>query len=96
MARYRKKPIAIEAVQWTGQNLKEIMNFVGSSLECNINDAVWRKSAEKPHMPMSIMTLEGPVNVTVGDYIIKGFKGEFYPCKKDVFNATYEKEGVDD
>lgn len=73
---YRKKPVVIEAVQWTGCNLKELQNFVGS--------------ASTYDEQLTIHTLEGDHVANVGDYIIKGVQGEFYPCKPDIFAKTYE------
>lgn len=73
---YCKKPVVIEAIQWTGSNLEELQNFVGSALTCD----------EK----LIIHTLEGDHEARVGDYIIKGVQGEFYPCKPEIFAKTYE------
>lgn len=80
--KYRKKPVVIEAIQWDGANLEEIKEFVRESL---IYD-------EKgfPHVNMKIKTLEGDHECTKGDFIIKGVNGEFYPCKPDIFEKTYE------
>jgi len=74
---YRKKPVEIDAIQWTGDNRLEIFDFCNMSY---INDQELR-----------IQTLEGSMIASVGDYIIKGVKGEFYPCKPDIFEMTYEK-----
>lgn len=81
MAKYRKKPVVIEAIQYTGNNKVEIYNFVGmvSGAYPDETDSIF------------IQTLEGLMEGSVGDYIIKGVKGEFYPCKPDIFEATYEK-----
>lgn len=73
---YRKKPIVIETIQWTGDNLEELQNFVGSALAYDGK--------------LIIHTLEGDHVAKVGDYIIKGVHGEFYPCKPDIFAKTYE------
>lgn len=78
--RYRKKPVEIEAVQWTGENLEEIKKFAGNSLTYIEQHVI-------------IETLEGCRMVNKGDYIIKGIAGEFYPCKPDIFKATYEEVG---
>jgi hypothetical protein len=76
---YRKKPVVIEAVQFTGFNAVELMRFCGDSVgEIYDNDAAF------------INTLEGRMRASVGDYIIKGVNGEFYPCKPDIFEKTYE------
>lgn len=79
--KYRKKPVVVEAVQWTGENLDEITSFVHSGLG--------RIKLEIGGI--HIVTLEGLMKCNEGDYIIKGIKGEFYPCKPDIFEATYEK-----
>lgn len=82
MAKYRKKPIVIEAVQ-NHDNPDEVAAFFGQDNHFGFKDGVW-----------SIITLEGIMNANHRDWIIKGIKGEFYPCKPDIFEATYEK--VDD
>ena len=89
--RYRKKPVEIEAVQWTGLNLEEIKAFVGKSLIYDIIDTAWEVGKVRPRVFMKIKTLEGDMIVSEGDYIIKGISGEFYPCKPDIFKATYEE-----
>lgn len=91
--RYRTKPVEIEAIQWTGLNLEEIKQFVGESLEYNILDTAWEVGKSRPHIYMKIHTLEGDMYASVGDYIIKGLRGEFYPCKPDVFKKKYEVIG---
>ena len=82
--KYRKKPVIIEAIQWTGLNLKEVEDFVGSDLEYNI-------LSTGTHIAIKIKTLEGDMKCSKDDYVIKGVKGEFYPCKPDIFEATYEE-----
>jgi hypothetical protein len=77
MAKYRKKPVEIEAIKWDG-TLLELVGFVGESLII--------KSGE-----VCIHTLEGDMRISVGDYVIKGVQGEFYPCKPDIFHETYEE-----
>lgn len=88
--RYKTKPIMIEAIKWTGLNLEEIKEFVGESLEYDILDTAWEVGKGAPHILIRIKTLEGVMNASVGDYIIKGLRGEFYPCKPDVFEKKYE------
>ena len=75
--KYRKLPVVIEAIEWNGENRDEIISFCG---ECVFdgNDLI-------------IHTLEGNHRGLVGDYIIKGIKNEFYPCKPDIFLKTYEE-----
>lgn len=82
MARYRKKPVVIDAVQFTGENLDELRRFVPEEVRDN-----------RVGHPLGIWTPEGVMSVSVGDWIIKGVKGEFYPCKDDIFKMTYEPEG---
>lgn len=91
--KYRKKPVVIEAIQWTGFNLEEIQNFVEKGLSYDFYDTAWRGT---PYvcMKMKIKTLEGDMEVSKYDYIIKGVNGEFYQCKPNIFMKTYE--AVDD
>lgn len=84
--KYRKKPVIIEAIQWTGKNKKEIKEFVGSMAEFEIAELKDNKLYY-----LFINTLEGRMEASEGDYIIKGVNGEFYPCKPDIFDKTYEK-----
>ena len=92
MPKFRKKPVVVEAVRWTGSNLEEIRNFVGSNL---IEDWVEffdiKRTLKEMLVGIAIDTLEGTMIVDYGDYIIKGVKGEFYPCKPDIFEQTYEE-----
>lgn len=85
---YKKRPVEIQAVQWTGWNKEEIYNFVGKD-KCEIIEKVYyyRQSIL---LDLIIHTLEGDHHALVGDYIIRGVKGEFYPCKPDIFEETYE------
>lgn len=90
--KYRKKPVVVEAVRWTGSNLEEIRNFVGSDLieECvELFDI--KRTLKEMLVDIAIDTLEGTMRVDYGDYIIKGVKGEFYNCKPDIFLKTYEE-----
>jgi hypothetical protein len=88
MTKFRKKPIVIEAVKWTGKNFDEVMNFRNEFLGNKVNyenTEEWCLKTGK----MPIPTLEGMLTAGDGDYIIKGIKGEFYPCKADIFEKTY-------
>ena len=80
--KYRKKPVVIEAVQWNGNNLREILNFM--------KDKQPNYYEDDEQKLLTIQTLEGNMIASVGDYIIKGVQGEFYPCKPDIFKQTYE------
>lgn len=76
--KFRKKPVVIEAIQLTPFNLEAIEEFVGGDLANTSGGVV-------------IATLEGAMHASVGDWIIRGVQGEFYPCKPDVFEQTYEE-----
>jgi len=83
--KYRKKPVVIEAVQFDGspKSFEDVGIFCGES-------ALYAVVEHEP--TIAIMTLEGiSYNLSDGDWIIKGVKGEFYPCKPDIFQATYEE-----
>ncbi|RHF41942.1 hypothetical protein DW681_08765 [Thomasclavelia ramosa] len=76
MPKYRKKPVVVEAVRWTGSNLEEIRNFVGNDLieECvELFDI--KRTLKEMLVDIAIDTLEGTMRVDYGDYIIKGVKG---------------------
>ena len=88
--KYKKKPVIIEAVQWNGINLEEIKDFVGNDLKYDYYKAAYEVGVAPPVVDVTIHTLEGDMKAEVGDYIIKGVKGEFYPCKPDIFEQTYE------
>lgn len=78
---FRKRPVVIEAVQFTGDNRKEIFDFAmsGTTPMASTIDAI------------VINTLEGAMTASAGDWIIKGVNGEFYPCKPDIFAKSYEQ-----
>jgi len=87
MRQYRKKPIVIEAEQWNGDNVTEILNFGNSGISPLWGDDF---KVDNKTKQVIILTPEGYVFASKGDWIIKGIKGEFYPCKPDIFEATYE------
>ncbi len=81
--KYVKRPVHVEAVKWTGSNKDEILDHMRvAEFQAEFQDDVVR-----------ITTLEGVMTAQVGDYIIKGVKGELYPCKPDIFEETYDKVG---
>lgn len=92
MNRYVKKPIAIEAVKWEGFNNDEIKDFAGDSVKIEVIREGDADNGIPPSVDCSIETLEGVMKANVGDYIIKGVNGEFYPCKQDIFEKTYLHE----
>ncbi|MBO5715567.1 MAG: hypothetical protein J6S23_04135 [Clostridia bacterium] len=86
MKKYRKKPVEIEAVLFTRDTFCEVLEFTNNAAH----------SFRVPIVPglkctCIIPTLEGEYTAIEGDYIIKGVKGEFYPCKPDIFAETYEE-----
>lgn len=87
MNKYRKKPVVIEAIQLTRKYFDLAFEFIPHEI---INDYGSGEFAEDACY-IEIKTLEGIMEASEEDYIIKGIKGEFYPCKPDIFEATYEK-----
>jgi len=79
--KYRKKPVVIEAMQFTEDTKDRCLHFVTCNTAADFEDG-------KP--VMRIQTLEGIMTASVGDYIIKGVQGEFYPIKEEIFEQTYE------
>jgi len=75
--KYRKKPVVIEAIQFTGDNHNECCEFIEGNFDNTLNYP-------------NIKTLEGIMRIDKGDFIIRGVKGEYYPCKPDIFEHTYE------
>lgn len=89
--KYVKKPMVIEAVKWDGLNLGEIRQFVDEDyINYSIYDTAYQVGMAPPVVNLRIKTPEGFVNASVGDYICKGIKGEFYPCKPDIFEESYD------
>lgn len=114
--KYVKKPIVIEAVQWNGENLEEVITFLGGADTRNdyfgnlyvtgknfVYQSIDSRMGCTPpqrnycQLPSSnitigftIITLEGDMQASVGDYIIKDIKGEYYPCKPDIFEQSYD------
>jgi len=90
--KYRKLPIVIEALQWTGENRRDMYDFLVCSQDEYLKS--FGKNFEIDHNRVEggliIKTLEGVMLTKIGDYIIKGVDGEFYPCKSDIFEKTYE------
>lgn len=80
MKKFKKKSLTIEAIKFDGENVRDVLLFA---------------SAMSYHVPSTnciyIRTLEGDMRAGVGDWIIKGVKGEFYPCKPDIFAASYDE-----
>ena len=83
--KFRKLPVEIEAIQWTGSNPIDVCIFIGCQQPLVLNQG-----------SVAIETLEGVMEADVSDWIIKGVKGEFYPCKPDIFSMTYDRVGLDE
>ena len=82
--KFRKKPIIIEAMQFTSKTKGEVLKWVSCPIEyCDIMD--------DGNQLFKIKTLEGDMMVINGDWIIKGVNGEFYPCKPDIFEKSYDR-----
>ena len=75
----RKKPVVVEAMLYTGDNAFDCVKFAGEA------------GTQEADGNLTIITLEGRMHVSKWDWIIKGVKGEFYPCKPDIFDMTYER-----
>lgn len=88
----KKKPVVIEFIQFNGNSNKmEIENWMGRDLRCEIfSDSAYEAGIGAPYFSIFIPTLEGEMRADPNDYIIKGVNGEFYPCKPDIFEKTYE------
>lgn len=91
---YKKKPVYVEAIQWTGKNHREMFDFLTNYEKLNeymtsIGDNFYINH-NKVEGGLIIKTLEREHIANIGDYIIRGVKGEFYPCKPDIFELTYD------
>lgn len=83
--KFVKMPVEIEAIQFVGENANDILKFMKSPLPKGVVAGAAKK--------IVIHTLEGKTTANVGDWIIRGVKGEFYPCNPDIFAATYRPAG---
>lgn len=79
--KFKKKPVVIEAIQYTGANAEDVIRFS--------KDVIVKPGGKSD--VLIIRTLEGDMQAQTGDFIIKGVNGEFYPCKPDIFEKTYEE-----
>lgn len=85
--KYRKKPVVVEAVHYTGNNKRTIKSFTADGYLNTTGVAQIYDYTEV----IDILTLEGVMKLRPGDWLIKGVKGEFYPCDNEIFHQTYEK-----
>ena len=96
MKQYRKKPVVIEAMQWDGVNIDAAIKFIApdGNFDHLPGDGAYINKGigyTPPEGTLHIPTLEGVMTACPGDWIIRGVKGEFYPCKPDIFDATYDE-----
>ena len=88
--KFRKKPVVIDAIQFNNLNKEAIEKFVGKELKQEIeSETAYLAGVAAPISSLTISTLEGEMKAMPGDWVIKGVKGEFYPCKPDIFADTY-------
>lgn len=91
--KYRKKPVVIEAIRWTGENLQDVIGFTGKHPRWSEWFRSWEEYEARVKADggiFKIITLEGSMEASPGDWIIRGVKGEHYPCKNEIFTMTYE------
>lgn len=79
--RYRKRPIEIDAIRWTGENIKDVADFTDGH-----RDVVHDGDSHS----LLVSTPEGRMRCMAGDWLIRGVEGEYYPCRDSIFQATYE------
>lgn len=90
---FKKKPVVIEAMRWHDDHdsAEDIINWILGQNESAIFYCKDKESCARREHTICIATLEGDMHASYGDWIICGVKGEFYPCKPDIFDATYEE-----
>lgn len=86
MGQYRKKPVVIEAEEYTEANISRLFYWVGVNSGASKERVIYQDGDKQVY----INTLEGQMKVSIGDFVIKGVNGEFYPCKPEIFAKTYE------
>ena len=103
MPKFRKKPVVIDAIQWTGINMQEMLKWFAEVMQKPITTVAQENvtfeagscqvtfdMTQKPTIKLLIKTLEGTMEADHGDWIICGVKKELYPCKDDIFKSTYD------
>jgi len=88
---HRKRPVAVEALKWTGKNHNAMTEFLLTSVDESIPFDVYHFDFSRGEGGLCIRTLEGNLFVSIGDIIICGIAGEFYPVRPDIFEQTYER-----
>lgn len=91
-----KKPVAIQAMrlQADGHNWEHVADWIRSEGGTVTTECLGACDSDNNPHELFILTLEGKMHVSLGDYVIRGVQGEFYPCRADIFEATYERETV--
>ncbi len=97
--KYRKKPIVVEAVKLTGEdsNIREVVEFLNNKSKLSVDKNFETRDRFSTYCDMvrrdgmKIATKEGVMTADIGDFIIKGIEGEFYPCKPEIFKKTYKE-----
>jgi hypothetical protein len=103
MPKFRKKPVVIEAIQWTGINMQEMLAWFAQIIQKPITTVAHENvefetakckvtfdMTQKPAIKLLIKTLEGTHEASHGDWVICGVRSELYPCKDSIFKETYE------
>lgn len=91
MNKFQANPVVIEAIQFIGTNEDEVIDFIGESYLSSEDVSAFNESGESISMTfIKMKTLEGETEASIGDYIIKGTAGEFYPCKPEIFAEKYK------
>lgn len=86
-----KRPVVIQAIRWNGNNIRELSEFMGEKLPNGTLERRFDIYGDTSNPDLVIFTLEGDHHASVGDWIIRGIQGEFYPCKPDIFEQIYEE-----
>lgn len=94
-AMYRKKPVVIQACKLDAENSEDIVRWVnGRGTNLSRDASVFGNAIGTEVRGVYIPTEEGVMEASLGDFVIEGVQGEFYPCKPDIFEATYEYVGI--
>lgn len=88
IGKYKKKPVVVDVIQLTEKSVKEVLKFIYPDVK-SFSDAIVNGILDERYL--YIETLEGRMKASFNDYIIKGISGEYYPCRKDIFEKTYEE-----
>lgn len=92
--KFQKRPVVIEAVRWDGRSIERMVDWFSTGAPLQSRTDVHPGLGYTPPLgELVIPTLEGDLTAQPGDWVIKGVKGEFYPCKPDIFEATYDPAG---